>query len=162
MIRLLLALPLCMAAPNPQVGGGDFISRRPYLEHVISQIDWRREGKKSTIYMTSTGNLTSPGKFKLVSKTSPMQPNFPLDILSGKGNTVPRAIWLMEKRSNCRGTVLPKAWLPHQIARRQFFTSLNLPRAVWFPVRGLYTKQSSSAWGRDLCVVYFYRTQVQS
>ena len=35
------------------------------------------------------------------------------------------------------------------------FTSLYLPRAVWFPVRGFYTKQRSSPWGRDLYVVYF-------
>ena len=107
MIRFLLALPLCLAAPNPQVrGGGDIIPRRPYLDQVFSPINWRKEGKNSTIYMTSTGNLTTLEKFKLVSWTSPMQPNFPRDILSS---------------SQGKGTVLPEAWLPHQIARRHFF-----------------------------------------
>ena len=109
-------MPGCPKSPGR--GGISFPAARIWTMYLV-KLTGGRKGK-STIYMTSTGSLTSPGKFKLV---SPMQPNFPLDILSGsqgKGNTVPRAIWLMERRSNCRGTVLPKAWLPHQIARRQF------------------------------------------
>ena len=45
--------------------------------------------------MTSNGNLISLGKFKLVNKTSLVQPKFPTEIWSGSqasGSTVPQAI----------------------------------------------------------------------
>ena len=59
-------------------------------------MDWRRATKeKSTVYVTSTENLMSLGKFKLVNQRSPAQPNFPREIWSGsqaKESTIPRAI----------------------------------------------------------------------
>ena len=42
---------------------------------LVKLTEGRGKRKKSTVYMTSTGNLISQVKFKLVNKTSPVQPN---------------------------------------------------------------------------------------
>ena len=130
----------------------------------------RRWRKKSTAYMTSTGNLISLEKFKLVNQTSPAQPNFPREIWSGsqaKESTIPRAIWPREPRSNCprdcapwRLTTRPNNSWAVLVALAESHLLAWISRGkfdFWYKV---YTQSTgSSPWGKDLSVVDFFPSE---